>query len=260
MQFGFTLRSRALDLIETGEFPDGELAANDPSATTPEEISAENAIEAYYGPASPWPARITDHSLPQGADVVIIHNIHEAELYAERHNITLQEFLALPTAEEVGHANEWFSFILMSIGWVVILTSLGGLWRVKRFEKGLRAAQRESERAQAEANGTATTASNAAGDAGEGGEGGEGGQGGWTAYTRVFRDWAAGARDVQRGFFGMRGRRMNGTSASGGGGSGGGADDEHELLDAQGFGLGPMASDSETRGQEAARRGRGLWG
>jgi hypothetical protein len=193
---------------------------------------------------------VIDKNLPEGANEVVLHNIHEAELYAERHNITLQEFLSLPSAEEVGHANEWFSFILMSVGWVVILTSLGGLWRVKRFEAGLRAAQRESERAQAEANGTTTTSADGA--SAEGGEGEA--RSGWTAYTHVFRDWAAGARDIQRGFFGMRGRRMNERTP------GSGEDDEHELLDAQGFGLGPMARDGETTGQEAARRGRGLWG
>ena len=219
---------------------------------TPEEIAAENAIEAYYGPSSPWPATLKDPLLPDDAPPVVLHNIHEAELYAERHNESLSAFLHLPTAEEVGHANEWFSFILMSIGWVIILTSLGGLWRVKRFERGLKAAQRESERAQAEANGgTAGTASGP-----EGGEGAGAERSGWQAYAGVFRDWAAGARDLQRGFFGMRGRRQDGE------GRRVGEEDEHELLDAQGFGLGPgpMATGGETRGQEAARRGRGLWG
>ena len=35
---------------------------------------------------------------------------------------------------------EWISFILMSVGWFVLLTSLLGFWRVKRWERGIRQA------------------------------------------------------------------------------------------------------------------------
>ncbi|KAF8529883.1 hypothetical protein JB92DRAFT_3106579 [Gautieria morchelliformis] len=35
---------------------------------------------------------------------------------------------------------EWMSFLLMSIGWFVLLTSLLGFWRVKRWEHGIRQA------------------------------------------------------------------------------------------------------------------------
>ncbi|GJJ08226.1 hypothetical protein Clacol_002435 [Clathrus columnatus] len=33
---------------------------------------------------------------------------------------------------------EWLSFFLMSVGWFILLTSLLGYWRVKRWERGLR--------------------------------------------------------------------------------------------------------------------------
>jgi Protein of unknown function (DUF2370) len=37
-------------------------------------------------------------------------------------------------------ATEWISFFLMSLGWFVLLTSLLGFWRVKRWERGIRQA------------------------------------------------------------------------------------------------------------------------
>ncbi|KAK2466313.1 hypothetical protein APHAL10511_001955 [Amanita phalloides] len=39
---------------------------------------------------------------------------------------------------------EWLSFFLMTIGWFVLLTSLLGFWRVKRWERGILASQRET--------------------------------------------------------------------------------------------------------------------
>ncbi|KAG8969411.1 hypothetical protein FRC03_003102 [Tulasnella sp. 419] len=41
-------------------------------------------------------------------------------------------------------ANEWFSFILMTAGWFLLLTSLLGYWRVKRWERGIRRAAQEA--------------------------------------------------------------------------------------------------------------------
>ncbi|TFY56566.1 hypothetical protein EVJ58_g7557 [Rhodofomes roseus] len=54
-------------------------------------------------------------------------------------------------------AAEWISFLLMTIGWFVLLTSLLGFWRVKRWERGILNSQRDnpSERhANGPANGT----------------------------------------------------------------------------------------------------------
>ncbi|EKM80160.1 hypothetical protein AGABI1DRAFT_113368 [Agaricus bisporus var. burnettii JB137-S8] len=39
---------------------------------------------------------------------------------------------------------EWLSFFLMTVGWFILLTSLLGFWRVKRWERGILASQRES--------------------------------------------------------------------------------------------------------------------
>ncbi|KAH9938607.1 uncharacterized protein B0H18DRAFT_967953 [Fomitopsis serialis] len=41
-------------------------------------------------------------------------------------------------------AAEWISFLLMTIGWFVLLTSLLGFWRVKRWERGILSSQQES--------------------------------------------------------------------------------------------------------------------
>lgn len=39
---------------------------------------------------------------------------------------------------------EWLSFFLMTIGWFILLTSVLGFWRVKRWERGILASQREN--------------------------------------------------------------------------------------------------------------------
>ncbi|KAH9482378.1 Metal homeostatis protein BSD2 [Psilocybe cubensis] len=40
---------------------------------------------------------------------------------------------------------EWLSFFLMTVGWFVLLTSLLGFWRVKRWERGILASRRENQ-------------------------------------------------------------------------------------------------------------------
>jgi len=39
---------------------------------------------------------------------------------------------------------EWLSFFLMTVGWFILLTSLLGYWRVKRWERGILASHREN--------------------------------------------------------------------------------------------------------------------
>ncbi len=41
-------------------------------------------------------------------------------------------------------ANEWLSFFLMTVGWFILLTSVLGFWRVKRWERGVRRAAQEA--------------------------------------------------------------------------------------------------------------------
>lgn len=251
IQFGLNLRARAEELIETGRFPSDPSDPDPPTGANADEIAAANTIDAFYGPQSLWPVKISDPEHPDGPPR-ILNNIHDAELFAIEHNTTLVEMMHLPSAADVGKANEWFSFFLMSIGWFLVLTSLGGLWRVKRFEKGLRDAQRESEAAQAAANGGTgdgpaaenTTEANTTSSTNPLGPRDLG------YYTSAFNQAFEGARGIQRGFFGMNGRRTRGD---------GHAplpqdEDDVELFDADRFNR-PMADDS-ARGD----RPRGLWG
>jgi hypothetical protein len=276
IQFGLTLRSRAADLISTGHFPTDAAEPSSsslPDPSSPEEAdeaAAENALKAFWGSESPWPARVTDPYLPPGSPPVILHDAHEAELFAEAHNLTLSGMLGLPSAADVGKANEYFSFLLMSVGWFLVLTSLGGWWRVKRYERGLRRAQRDSLAAQEaarairEGGGDVPINETTAGLTTTTRFGAEASPAELRYYTQAFSQALAGARDIQRGFFGMNGRPL-GLGRGHGHARVPNDGDEHELLEVQGFGLGVMAgSGSGGQGQEsggtAGRTNRGLWG
>jgi len=39
---------------------------------------------------------------------------------------------------------EWLSFFLMTIGWFILLTSMLGFWRVKRWERGILASHQDT--------------------------------------------------------------------------------------------------------------------
>lgn len=265
IQFGLNLRARAEELIETGRFPSDPSDPNPPSGANEDEIAAENTIAAFYGPQSLWPVTIKDPDHPDGPPRVL-NNVHDAELFAIEHNTTLIEMMHLPSAADVGKANEWFSFFLMSIGWFLVLTSLGGLWRVKRFERGLRDAQRESEAAQAAANGgTAVDGDQAQGATTETTSDGQTisitptdrnnaapGPTSLAYYTSAFNQAFEGARGIQRGFFGMNGRRTRGD-----GHAPLPQDEDVELFDADRFNR-PMIDDSGSGGR--GDRPRGLWG
>ncbi|KAF5344135.1 hypothetical protein D9758_008822 [Tetrapyrgos nigripes] len=55
-----------------------------------------------------------------------------------------------PTPEEQASmmvadaTTEWLSFFLMTVGWFILLTSLLGFWRVKRWERGILASQQSN--------------------------------------------------------------------------------------------------------------------
>ncbi|WWC60740.1 uncharacterized protein I303_103316 [Kwoniella dejecticola CBS 10117] len=292
ISIGLNLRSKAEDLINTGRFPT-DPSDPDPPKVVDEDALAENAIEAIWGPGGPWPYPVHEPNDPNGP-ITILHNTHEAEDWAHGHNMTLAGFMGLPNAEDVGRANEYFSFMMMSIGWFIVLTSLGGWWRVKRFERGLQAARRESENAQAQANSNRDGSTAVDGEEGVDVDG-EGNLETITTaptstrnearpnelryYTLAFSQAWDGARDLQRGFFGMHGRPLMGRGRGGRGGRGNGhtplnqddgeeGDDGHELLDAQGFGLGPMALDptdypgvgAHAQAHRERRNNGGLWG
>ncbi|KAJ6598932.1 hypothetical protein DFH09DRAFT_970877 [Mycena vulgaris] len=71
---------------------------------------------------------------------------------AAYYNGTGDGSIATPTTLSQEQANtivadataEWFSFFLMTVGWFILLTSVLGFWRVKRWERGVMASQREN--------------------------------------------------------------------------------------------------------------------
>jgi len=74
-----------------------------------------------------------------------------AEAAAYYSNTTVDGSITLPTlTQEQANAivadatSEWLSFFLMTIGWFILLTSVLGFWRVKRWERGVLASQREN--------------------------------------------------------------------------------------------------------------------
>jgi len=71
------------------------------------------------------------------------HNHHHAS------NITQDSSIGNMTEEQAhlvfqSATTEWLSFLLMTIGWFILLTSLLGFWRVKRWERGVLVAQHDS--------------------------------------------------------------------------------------------------------------------
>ncbi|KAI0660932.1 hypothetical protein C8Q70DRAFT_932574 [Cubamyces menziesii] len=73
----------------------------------------------------------------------------EAEAYYNNLNLTATN--PTPTVDTMPEslmggdaATEWLSFLLMTIGWFILLTSLLGFWRVKRWERGILSAQGET--------------------------------------------------------------------------------------------------------------------
>ncbi|OSD04301.1 hypothetical protein PYCCODRAFT_1433689 [Trametes coccinea BRFM310] len=73
----------------------------------------------------------------------------EAEAYYNNLNLTATS--PSPTIDTPPEAfmssdatTEWLSFLLMTIGWFILLTSVLGFWRVKRWERGILASQGET--------------------------------------------------------------------------------------------------------------------
>ncbi|OCH94055.1 hypothetical protein OBBRIDRAFT_723532 [Obba rivulosa] len=70
----------------------------------------------------------------------------EAEEYFKNLNATAADTMpsdaAPPPGLLIGDAtSEWLSFLLMTIGWFILLTSLLSFWRVKRWERGILSSQ-----------------------------------------------------------------------------------------------------------------------
>lgn len=248
VQIGFNLRTKAMKMIETGRFS-GEDDVDPITGKTKSDVEAENALAAW-GPRFEWP-QTWQPPVEWGGhgEVVTIHNVEEAERVAHQYNHTLAELIGMPSAEDVGHANEWFAFMLMTVGWFLVIASVGGWWRVKRFEYKLKQAQIESEAAQRAARGSFDELHPTEGDDPTPTRN-EPGPTEMAYYTSAFTQAFNGVRELQSGFFGQRGRPIErGETVFTN------DDPEEQLLQAQGYGLQPMAHGDPP----SPSRRRGLW-
>lgn len=115
IQYGFYLRSKASDESDdVWGWPNDDAH---PSAPKPTFATAAEA-DKYYS-TSP-PAGFNSTAMNNGT-------VPMGEL-----------------ADSITAANDWLSFFLMTIGWFVLLTSLMGYWRVKRWEHGVVRASAET--------------------------------------------------------------------------------------------------------------------
>ncbi|KAJ7044471.1 hypothetical protein C8F04DRAFT_989994 [Mycena alexandri] len=113
IQYGFALRSRGESL----------------------EDEAANSWSGWNNNPRP--------TFPTAAEAAAYYN-GSAEALASTGIITPEE----ANAAVADATYEWFSFFLMTIGWFILLTSVLGFWRVKRWERGVLASQRENPGAQ----------------------------------------------------------------------------------------------------------------
>ncbi|KAI0832473.1 hypothetical protein BC628DRAFT_1485897 [Trametes gibbosa] len=99
--------------------------------------------ETYANDQDVWAGLRPDEPRPTFATAA------EAEAYYNNLNLTAT-IPPTPTVDSSidGFANsdattEWLSFLLMTIGWFILLTSVLGFWRVKRWERGILSSQEE---------------------------------------------------------------------------------------------------------------------
>ncbi|KAG5724979.1 Metal homeostatis protein BSD2 [Termitomyces sp. T112] len=69
-----------------------------------------------------------------------IRRIMNSTIYASATDLTEEQ----ANSVLMGATTEWLSFFLMTIGWFILLTSLLGFWRVKRWERSILASQHDS--------------------------------------------------------------------------------------------------------------------
>ncbi|KAF8742867.1 hypothetical protein RHS02_03064, partial [Rhizoctonia solani] len=115
IQYGFYLRAKTDDSDDPWGWPNDD---NHSSQAKPTFATAAEA-DKYYS-TSP-PADLNNSTAMMGNGTMLASEAADA------------------TA-----ANDWLSFFLMTIGWFVLLTSLMGYWRVKRWEHGVVRASAET--------------------------------------------------------------------------------------------------------------------
>lgn len=145
IQYGLYLRQRADDYLESdSESPNEAMCVDAFEFTVPCPVDPATAASSSVAAAVKATATVfSDLASPTPTPVpTTLDQMPPYLTYGEKfqwmhdHNMTLPNGelgINGSTMEEISRANEWMSFVLMSVGWFVLLTSLGGYWRVKRF-------------------------------------------------------------------------------------------------------------------------------
>jgi len=108
IQYGFALRNRADVVVDAGEGQTWDSFS--PSRTSDDSGNYYKNMADALGTANNTSLDISDNPASKIADAT----------------------------------TEWLSFLLMTVGWFILLTSALGFWRVKRWERGIVASQREN--------------------------------------------------------------------------------------------------------------------
>lgn len=148
VQYGFYLRTRAIQMAE-GKLPDEILGPGaEPSPTGDDtQVNVASWFSEVAHPQVSTTAQGARDMVRRGLALVV------RQATSSTANATLAEALAadddtisLPSAESMSASTEWLAYILMGLGWFILLTSLLSYWRVHRWAKHLvDAARRENE-------------------------------------------------------------------------------------------------------------------
>lgn len=152
VQYGFYLRTRAIQIAE-GKLPDDGLS---PLPGSIDDGSNSSGHSLWWSkPTNPVEEETRREWIRRGVSFFIRQTVSAQNVTAEHGTpTTLADLLAsddngvvVPSAESISASTEWLAYVLMGIGWFILLSSVLSYWRVYRWGRQLvEAARRESER------------------------------------------------------------------------------------------------------------------
>ena len=128
IQYGFYMRSAEVTVPVAGE------DNADPWGGWSQVIDAGGSSDADPTPAA--------RALPKLAHALFHRAVKVSPLPAQTlPNSTVHDLSEPNTTFMIGASafttNDWLSFLLMTLGWFILITSFLGFWRVKRWERGV---------------------------------------------------------------------------------------------------------------------------
>lgn len=180
IQYGFYLRSRALQLAEDGNGADGGVGGGGDGGATgnvnpnplgdyePHTVEWGGATLVYGGASSPSSATLSAR-LDDAVSASAAPGHLATALASDGDNMPA----ASPGADGTTASSEWLAYVLMVIGYFILLSSLLSYFRVHRWGRALVAAsRREQESTRIAENGGQAPEAGAGGDADGSGAGG----------------------------------------------------------------------------------------